>query len=201
MENRKGVLLVLSGPTCAGKDEVMRSLLERNKNTQRLVTTNTRKMRLDEKEGVDYYFISKSEFEELISKGAFYEWVEYRGGYRGGQVKHVKKALKSGKDVIWRIEVRGVKNIRDKVKKMLPNSVFVMLVSPIKILKMRSIRRSTESKKWMKWSMDMAKWELDQKEDFDYIVVNEEDKLNLAVEEVEKIIESTRKKLKKSKKK
>jgi len=201
MENRKGVLLVLSGPTCAGKDEVMRALLKRNKNMQRLVTTNSRKMRSDEKEGVDYYFISKPEFEELISKGAFYEWVEYRGDYRGGQVKHVKKALKSGKDVIWRIDVRGVKNIRDKVKKMLSNSVFVMLDSPIKILKMRSIRRSTENKKWAKWSMNMAKWELDQKEDFDYIVVNEEDKLNLAVEEVEKIIESTRKKLKKSKKK
>ena len=187
---KNGVLLILSGPTCAGKDEVMKRLLERNKNMQRLVTTNSRKKRDDEVEGVDYYFISRDRFEELISKNAFFEWVEYRGEYRGGQVKHVEKALESGKDVVWRIDVRGVKNIGKKVKKTVPRSALVMLRSPLKVLRKRSKRRKTEDKHWENWSMDRAKWELNQTEDFDYIVENEEGELDRTVEKVEKIIKS-----------
>jgi len=189
---KKGVLLVLSGPTCAGKDEVMRALLKRSKNMKRLVTTNSRPKRADEKEGVDYYFVSRKEFEELIAKGAFFEWVEYRGEYRGGQVRHVKQALKSGKDIVWRIDVRGVKNIYKKVKQMVPKSVFVMLVSPVEILRLRAEKRMTEAKKWKDWSMDRAKWELAQKEDFDHVVANKQDKLEEAVKEVEKIIKKAR---------
>lgn len=189
---KKGALLVLSGPTCAGKDEVMRALLKRSKNMKRLVTTNSRPKRADEKEGVDYYFVSRKEFEKLIAKGAFFEWVEYRGEYRGGQVRHVKQALKSGKDIVWRIDVRGVKNIYKKVKQMVPKSVFVMLVSPVEILRLRAEKRMTEAKKWNDWSMDRAKWELAQKEDFDHVVDNKQDKLEEAVKEVEKIIEKAR---------
>jgi len=189
----KGILLVLSGPTCSGKDTVMKLLLEGNKNMQRLVTTNSRPKRDDEKEGVDYYFVSRDEFERLINKGAFFEWVEYRGHYRGGQKKHVIKALNSGKDVIWRIDVRGVKNIYEKVKEMVPNSIFIILTSPISILRRRSERRKTEDKKWEDWGINRAKWELEQKEDFDYVVVNEEDKLKETVNKVEEIIELERK--------
>ena len=192
----KGVLLILSGPTCAGKDEVMRLLLKRNKNMQRLVTTNSRVKRADEQEGVDYYFVNRQEFEELIAKGAFFEWVEYRGEYRGGQVKHVKQALKSGKDVVWRIDVRGVKNIYKKVKQMVPRSVFVMLSSPVKVLKLRAAKRKTEADKWQAWSMNRAKWELDQKEDFDYVVENKQGRLMEAVEAVEKIMAEAKKEAK-----
>src|SRR4030042_6340920 len=95
-EDKKGVLLVISGPTCVGKDTVIRELQKKNKKLKRLVTTNSRPKRQDEKEGIDYYFISKDEFEKLIAEDAFFEWVEYRGHYRGGQKKHVKEALVSG---------------------------------------------------------------------------------------------------------
>jgi guanylate kinase len=194
-QKKRGVLLVLSGPTCAGKDEVMRTLLKRNKQMQRLITTNSRPKRPDEKEGVDYYFVSREEFERLISEGAFFEWVEYRGNYRGGQVKHVEEALASGNDVVWRIDVRGVKNIYKKVKQMVPYSVFVMLASPIEILKKRSEKRKTEDKKWEDWSMNMAKWELEQWRDFDYVVFNEQERLNRTVELVEMIVEAIRRKV------
>ena len=193
MENKKqGVLLVISGPTCAGKDEVMRGLLDKNDNLKRLITTNSREMRKDEKEGVDYYFVPKVEFEKLISEGAFFEWVEYRGEYRGGQVKHVKEALSSGKDVIWRIDVRGVKNIYEKVKESVPRSLFVMLSAPIEVLKKRSSNRQTETAQWENWSMNIAKWELDQKENFDFVVENKEGKLEETVLEVEGLIEKAR---------
>jgi guanylate kinase len=188
-----GVLVVLSGPTCSGKDAVMRRILERNKNMQRLVTTNSREKREDEKNGVDYHFVTRKEFEKLIADGGFFEWVEYRGEYRGGQQKHVIEALKSGKNVIWRIDVRGVKNIYKKVKEMVPKSIFVMLRSSMKTLRERSQERKTEDKTWENWSMDRARWELDQVKDFDFVVDNMQDELDKTVVEIEKLIEKTRK--------
>ena len=189
-----GVLIIISGPTCSGKDAVMRKLLERNKDLQRLVTTNSREKREDEKEGRDYHFVTREEFEKLIADGAFFEWVEYRGEYRGGQQKHVVEALKSGQNVIWRIDVRGVKNIYKKVKEMVPKSMFVMLKSSMKTLKERSQERKTEDKSEEDWSMNRARWELDQERDFDYVIENKQDKLEETVIEIEKLIESVRKK-------
>ncbi len=196
-ENRR-ILLVISGPTCAGKDAVVKGLLKRNKNMIRLVTTNSRSQRADEKEGVDYFFVPKEEFEELISEEAFFEWVEYRGDYRGTQKKHVKEFLSSGKDVIWRIDVRGVKNIYKKVKKEIPNSVFVFLGESLAVLEKRMEARATEDKRGREWSRSRAKWELAQFRDFDYVVPNKQGKLEKTVEIVEKILEAEKRKVKKS---
>ena len=114
---------------------------------KRLVTTNSRLKRADEKEGFDYYFVTKDQFEEMIAQEGFYEWVEYRGTYRGTQKKHVKKALATGRDVIWRIDVRGVKNIHKRVEKEVPNSVFIFLTESLAILEKRMKKRATETKK------------------------------------------------------
>jgi guanylate kinase len=196
-KEKKPTLLVLSGPTCSGKDTIMRLLVKRNKNMRRLVTTNSRPKRSEEREGTDYHFISRSEFEKLIAQEAFYEWVEYRGEYRGGQKRHVHEALQSGKDVIWRIDVRGVKNIYKKVKKEIPNSVFVFLVESLGVLKARMAKRATEDKKWKEWSINMATWELKQYQDFDYVVPNKEGKLKEATEVIEKILEAEKLKVRK----
>ncbi len=194
-QKQRNILIVLSGPTCSGKDSVMRNLLRRNKNMRRLVTTNSRPKRKEEKEGIDYYFISKEQFEKLIAQEAFLEWVEYRGDYRGSQKKHVLEALKSGKDVIWRIDVRGVKNIYNKVKKEVPYSMFVFLAEGIKILEKRMKKRATETKTGTKWSLNRAIWELRQYRNFDYLVENKEGKLKKTVEIVEKIIEAEKRKI------
>lgn len=191
MAAKQGVLLILSGPTCAGKDAVMNKLLTKP-NLTRLVTTNSRPKRPGEKEAVDYYFVSQEEFEKLISQGAFFEWVEYRGAYRGTRKNHVLEALNSGRDVIWRIDVRGVKNIRQKIKDSVKKSVFVMLISPLNVLATRAKQRQTENNEWQKWSLDMAKWEMEQKEDFDYLVENTEGKLAETVQKIEAIIRLTR---------
>lgn len=196
MVKKKGVLLVLSGPTCAGKDTVMRMLLERNPNMRRLVTTNSRPPRLDEKEGVDYYFVSREEFEKLIAKDAFFEWVEYRGHYRGGQKKHVQNALNSGKDVVWRIDVRGVKNIYHKVKELYPQSAFVFLTASLSVLAERIVKRGVESKQEQDWSLRRAEWEIKQGKGFDYIVANKDGKLENAVVMIEQLVEKVRNKKK-----
>lgn len=190
-DNKEGVLLVISGPTCAGKDTVIRGLLQQNRHLRRLVTTNSRPKRPDEKEGEDYYFVTRNEFEKLIAEDAFFEWVEYRGHYRGGQKKHVREALESGKDVVWRIDVRGVKNIYSKVKELYPRSAFVFLTAPLAMLA-RRMKRGQEDAKWKEWNINRAKWELKQSGNYDYIVHNEDGRLKEAVRVVESIIEAVR---------
>lgn len=192
-QKRRGVLLVLSGPSGVGKDTVMLELLKQYPNMEKLVTTNSRPKRDDEKDGFDYHFVSREEFEKLIAEEAFFEWVEYRGHYRGGQKKHVQEALDSGKDVIWRIDVRGVMNIREKVKTMFPHSVFVLLaVKDLSTLKKRMEERQSETQGELEWSMDMAMWEQRQWHHFDYVVENEEGKLDDAVGRVARIVDVTR---------
>ncbi len=188
-QEKRGVLLVLSGASGVGKDTVMQALLEKYPNMQKLVTTNSRPKRPDEVDGYDYHFVTREEFEKLIAEEAFFEWVEYRGHYRGGQKKHVEEALRSGKDVVWRIDVRGVKNIKQKVKKMFPRSVFVLLVvRDLETLKKRMEARASETKEELDWNMDMARWEQRQWRDFDYVVENKEDKLDETVKTIADIV-------------
>jgi guanylate kinase len=193
---KRGVLLVLSGPSGVGKDTVMLKLLEKYPKMEKLVTTNSRPKRDEEKDGFDYHFVTREEFEKLIAEDAFFEWVEYRGHYRGGQKKHVEEALASGHDVIWRIDVRGVMNIREKVKEEFPHSAFVLLaVDNLETLKTRMEERASETKEDFEWSMDIAVWEQRQWNHFDYVVKNGDGKLDEAVESVADIVETTRMKV------
>lgn len=195
-QKNKNFLIVVSGPSCSGKDSVARGLLKRNEKMSRLVTTNSRSKRKDEKEGWDYYFVSRQEFEKLIAQEAFYEWVEYRGSYRGTQKKHVLQALKTGRDVIWRIDVRGVKNIYERVKKEIPNSIFIFLAESLPVLEKRMKKRATETKREFIWSINRAKWELNQYHSFDYLVFNIQGRLKETIGKVEHIIEAEKLKIK-----
>lgn len=192
-QKKRGVLLILSGPSGVGKDTVMLKLLEKYPKMEKLITTNSRPKRDEERDGFDYHFVTREEFEKLIAEDAFFEWVEYRGHYRGGQKKHVEEALASGRDVIWRIDVRGVMNIKEKVKESFPHSAFVLLaVDDLEVLKKRMEERASETKEDFEWSMDIAVWEQRQWNHFDYVVQNEDGRLDKAVESVADIVETTR---------
>lgn len=195
-QKKRGVLLVISGPSGVGKDAVMIGLLDKYPNMTKLVTTNSRPKRSDEKDGFDYHFVTREEFEKLIADEAFFEWVEYRGHLRGGQKKHVQEALSSGHDVIWRIDVKGVKNIKKKVKSMFPASAFVLLaVHDLGTLRKRMVGRDSETDDDLQWSMDMAEWEMRQYKDFDFVVPNEDGELDETVRRVAGIVETTRMKV------
>lgn len=204
-QKKRGVLLVLTGPTAVGKDTVMQELLKRNNNLMRLVTTNSRPKRPGEVEGTDYYFVAREEFEKLISENAFLEWVEYLGHYKGTQMKHLLEALKTGHDVIWRIDVRGVKNIKQRIIDMTkdPSSpicaaAFVFLGVPtLEDLHKRMRERGTEDSKVQEQGLHLAQWEMDQYDDSDFLVVNYDEKVDDAVEKIEYIIQAERMRIKK----
>ncbi len=189
---QRGVLVIISGPSGAGKDTIMNEVIKRDKNVVHMVTTTSRPKRPGEIHGRDYYFISREEFEQLIAKDAFIEWVEYRGNLYGGQKKHLEETLALGKDIIWRIDVRGVKNIKDKIKTLFPYTALVFITAiSLDVLQKRLIKRGSEAG-WQNWNLNMAVWETKQYKEFDYLIVNQDSKLDEAVKDLQAIIRSLR---------
>ena len=200
-QKNKNIVVILTGPTGAGKDTIMERYLEKYPNAVQLITTTSRPPREGEVNGKNYHFVSRDEFEKLITEDAFIEWVEYLGHYKGGQKRHVEEALASGRDVIWRIDVRGVKNVHTKAVKLFPSVIVVMVVpESIKELEKRiRERRAADqiSEEVMKRSLTLAHWETEQIEDCDYVVLNERGKEDRATEKLAAIIEARRQEVKK----
>lgn len=190
-QRKRGVLLVLTGPTGAGKDALFAKLQEKNPSFGRVITTTSREMRPDEQEENPYYFISREKFEVLIEAGAFFEWVEFRGQLYGTQKKTLEQALTKNNDVLWHIDAKGVKNIKEKVKSMFPRCVFVFLAAP-DVTSLEQRVQKDEGKVIHRWNKDLVSWELDQYDDSDYLVVNHDEALDLAVHQVLCIIEAKR---------
>lgn len=115
MIKQHGLLIVLTGPSASGKDLVMTELLKMLPSLSRVITTTTRHKRSGEKNGVDYYFISKDQFEKKIKKGEFIEYVQYAGSDYGTTKKEIGKIMK-GNDIIWRIESSRAARIEDFIK-------------------------------------------------------------------------------------
>lgn len=192
-QQKEGVLLVLTGPTGAGKDTLFAALQKKHP-LKRIITTTSRDMRPNESEGDPYYFTTRETFEQMIADGAFFEWVEFRGHLYGTQRKTLQDALKSGRDVIWHIDAKGVKNIKEKVKEMTKRSVFVFLTAPsIDVLESRV--HKDEGVVMHRWNQALVSWELDQYDDCDYLVVNEDEKLVETVFSVEAIMEAKRREI------
>ncbi len=191
-QKSRGVLLVLTGPTGAGKDTVFNHLMEKNSSIVKVITTVSRAKRETESEGHPYYFIERADFEQKIADGAFFEWVEFRGHLYGTQKETLEKALATGNDVIWHIDAKGVKNIKEKVKEMFPRSVFVFLTAPtVDVLKHR-VQNDEQHLMHHRWNEPLVVWEMEQYDDCDYLVINEDGNLEKTVGKVEAIIEAKR---------
>jgi len=186
IKNKKqGQLIVVSAPSGAGKDTIVKELVKRNKNFWISVSATSRKPRKGEKEGVDYYYMSKEEFEKNIEEGFFLEYTKYADNYYGTPKKYIKDHLDQGKDVILIIEIEGAAN----VKEMLPESLLIFIMPPsIKELVRRLKIRGTEDNEKIIKRFHKTYKEINEVTKYNYVVVN--DKIEDAVDKLEAIIKA-----------
>ena len=183
--NNKGLLIVVSGPSGAGKDTICQKLIKDDSNIWMSVSMTTRKPRPLEKEGVDYFFVSNEEFESKINNNTFLEYASYNDNYYGTPKDMVEEKLNEGKDVILVIDINGAINI----KKIIPSALFIFIMPPdMETLKNRLIGRKTESKDKVVQRFITAYNEVNNYKKYNYVVVN--DKVEDAVNKVKSIIQS-----------
>ena len=184
-QKKQGQLIVVSGPSGAGKDTVVGKVIEKNKNIWLSVSATSRKPRAGEKEGENYFFLSKEEFEEKIKKDYFLEYAEYAGNYYGTPKEKIMEKLEKGIDVILVIEIQGAM----KIKELLPTALFIFIMPPSeKELLKRLKNRKTEDKEKIVERFNIAYKEINEVKKYNYVVVNDE--LEDAVEKVEAIVKA-----------
>jgi guanylate kinase len=179
------LLIVISGPSGAGKDSILQRMKERNLPFHFVVTATTRPPRPNEVHGQDYFFVTKEEFARMIEQNELLEYAIVYGDYKGIPKQQVRQALASGQDVILRIDVQGAETIRKLVPEAL--LIFVTVESEEELVR-RLKRRKTESPEELALRIATARKELQRIEAFDYVVVNEEDRLDEAVDTIAAII-------------
>ena len=185
----KGLLVVLSGPSGAGKGTVVSKILEKSSSTALSVSATTRDPREKEVDGVHYYFITKEEFKNKIDAGEMLEYAEYSCNYYGTPKKAVVDNLEKGTNVILEIEVVGAAQI----KKSYPNAVHILLLPPdFKTLESRLRGRKTNTESDIIRRLDQAKVEIQNYNSYDYVVINEDNKSEEAADMIIQIIESER---------
>src|SRR5215212_8224572 len=179
------LLVVLSGPSGVGKDSILMRMRDIGFPFHFVVTATSRAQRPGERDGYDYHFVSKDRFEEMIARGELLEWAEVYGHYKGIPKREVGHALQSGRDVILRIDVQGAATIR----RLAPEAVFIF-VAPGNFdeLASRLRWRRTESPDEMEHRLEVARREMAAIEQFDYVVLNREERLDDAVGQIRAII-------------
>jgi guanylate kinase len=179
------LVIVVSGPSGVGKDAILNRLKDRQCPFKFITTNTTRRRRANEKDGIDYHFVSGDEFQDLLKNGGLLEWANVYGNWYGVPKQPVKDALGQGIDTVIKVDIQGAANI----KKILPEAVFIFIMPPTaEELTRRLTRRSTESSADLAVRLKTAESEIRQIENFDYVVMNPCDNIDSAINDILAIV-------------
>ncbi|MCT7548286.1 guanylate kinase [Aliarcobacter butzleri] len=171
MNDKKGAILIISGPSGCGKSTLLKEVYKNISDYYFSISTTTREPRIGEINGVDYFFVSKEEFEEDIKKGNFLEYAKVHDNYYGTSLKPIIKALNEGKLVIFDIDVQGHHLVRKKMNDSV-TSVFITTPS-LKVLEERLNNRNSDSLEVIEKRVKNAKKEIEFFDEYDYFIVND----------------------------
>jgi guanylate kinase len=184
---RQGILIVLSGPSGAGKGTICQEVLRELPELNFSISATTRLPRAGEQNGVNYWFVAQEEFKNMIRQDDLLEWAEVYGNYYGTPRRYVMEMLEKGQDVVLEIDTQGAMQIKDKF----PDGVFIFIVPPsLDELGKRIHKRGTETPEVIKKRLSCAANELTYAEKYNYVIINDE--VNKAVRCVESILTAER---------
>lgn len=187
-QKRFPLLIVISGPSGVGKDTIARRLIDRRPDSfYFVVTATTREPRPGEVHGKDYFFLSTDEFAEMIEEDELLEYALVYNDYKGVPKRQIREALDSGRDVIMRVDPQGAATIR----KLIPNAVTIFLIAESEEAMVKRLReRKSETPEGLSLRIATARHEMKRIDEFDYCVVNAQERHEEAVEDVLCIIEA-----------
>jgi guanylate kinase len=187
MKPKRGHLFIISAPSGAGKTTLVKAVLQQFRDMLYSISYTTRKPRAEERDGIDYHFISKQDFKKGINKGRWAEWAEVYGNYYGTSVEFIEKSLSSGCDILLDIDVQGTLQIL----KHYPDSVTIFILPPsMNALRKRLEMRGSDSQAVIEKRLLNARKEMTQKKMYRHIIVN--DVLSEAIKELSAIFKKYR---------
>ena len=170
-KKKQGQLIVVSGPSGAGKDTVINAVMKKQENARISISATSREKRAGEKEGINYYYLTKEEFEKKIEENYFLEYAEYAGNYYGTPKETIVEKLEKGIDVILVIEIQGAM----KIKELVPEALFIFIMPPSEKELMKRLKgRKTEDKKKIIERFNIAYKEINEVTKYNYVVINDE---------------------------
>jgi len=188
MSGKRGLLVVVSGPSGVGKDTLIERLRERDPSLRYSISYTTRKPRRGEQDGVSYFFVNRQKFEELIAQEFFLEYATYNGNYYGTPAAAVEEARATGHDILLKIEVQGAEQVRKRAR----DGIFIFIAPPSKeeLVRRQETRKGEAPEEDMAERRKIAETEMKYASQYDYVVIN--DDLERAVAEVLEIIRRAR---------
>ena len=187
--SQKGLFIVISGPSGTGKTSVIKELCKGEPTLEFSISATTRPPRSDEIDGIDYYFLDQTEFEDLIDHDGFLEWVKYGGHYYGTLKSTVESTIEKGKDLILEIDVHGAMKVKDIGIRC--TSIFLLPPS-LESLEKRLRNRKTESDSELQQRLLTAESEFAYVADYNYCIVNPDHNVEKAVTQIRHIISAER---------
>jgi guanylate kinase len=172
IKEKKGAILILSGPSGCGKSTLLKEVYKDIDDYYFSISTTTRAPRVGEVNGVDYFFVTKEEFEADIKNDDFLEYAKVHDNYYGTSLKPINKALEEGKLVIFDIDVQGHEIVRNKLDSIV-TSVFITTPS-LEVLETRLNSRNTDSIEIIEKRIKNAKGEVEYFQDYDYLIINDD---------------------------